>query len=80
MLSALGHVAHVAVGLAGSPFTILGLVPIFAAGLAFMKYVDVDPETHPVNVKHVSLVAVLSNWKKVHATTFVLLVQYGLVF
>ncbi|KAH0817401.1 hypothetical protein GEV33_005390 [Tenebrio molitor] len=29
------------------------LVPIFAAGLAFMRYVSVDPETHPANVRHV---------------------------
>ncbi|CAH0548917.1 unnamed protein product [Brassicogethes aeneus] len=50
MLAALGQVA---VGLAGSPMTFLGLVPIFAAGLAFMRYVDHDPESHPINVKHV---------------------------
>lgn len=54
MLAALGQVAHFAVGLGGNPLTIIGLVPIFAAGLAFMRYVSVDPETHPVNIRYVS--------------------------
>lgn len=54
MLAALGQVAHFAVGLGSSPLTIIGLVPIFAAGLAFMRYISVDPESHPINVRFVS--------------------------
>lgn len=37
-----------------SPFGIAGLVPIFAAGLVFLRYVAVDPETFPPNAKEVS--------------------------
>ena len=55
MLATIGQVAHFAVGLTGNPLTIIGLVPIFAAGLAFLRYVAVDPESHPVNVRHVSI-------------------------
>lgn len=54
MLAAIGQVAHYAVGLSTNPLTIIGLVPIFAAGLAFMRYVSVDPESHPINTRHVS--------------------------
>lgn len=54
MLAALGQVAHFAVGLGGNPLTIIGLVPIFAAGLAFMRYLSADPEEHPINVRYVS--------------------------
>lgn len=53
MLATIGQVAHFAVGLTGNPLAIIGLVPIFAAGLAFMRYVTVDPESHPVDVRHV---------------------------
>lgn len=54
MLAALGQVAHFAVGLGTSPLTIIGLVPIFAAGLAFIRYLSVDPESHPTNIRYVS--------------------------
>ncbi|XP_018569543.1 glucose dehydrogenase [FAD, quinone] [Anoplophora glabripennis] len=53
MLAAIGQVANLAVGLTANPLTIIGLVPIFAAGLAYMRYLSVDPETHPTNVRHV---------------------------
>ncbi|KAJ8917312.1 hypothetical protein NQ315_002330 [Exocentrus adspersus] len=53
MLAAIGQVANFAVGLTANPLTIIGLVPIFAAGLAFMRYISVDPEAHPVNVRYV---------------------------
>lgn len=54
MLAALGQVAHFAVGLGSSPLTVIGLVPIFAAGLAFMRYLSIDPESHPTSVRYVS--------------------------
>lgn len=54
MLAALGQVAHFAVGLGTSPLTLIGLVPIFAAGLAFMRYLSIDPESHPTNIRYVS--------------------------
>lgn len=54
MLAAIGQVAHFAVGLGSNPLTIIGLVPIFAAGLAFMRYVSVDPESHPTSIRYVS--------------------------
>lgn len=54
MLAALGQVAHIAVGIGSNPLAVIGLVPIFAAGLAFMRYISVDPESHPVNVRYVS--------------------------
>lgn len=53
MLATIGQVAHFAGSLTGNPLAIIGLVPIFAAGLAFMRYVSIDPESHPVNVRHV---------------------------
>lgn len=58
MLAALGQVAHIAVGIGSNPLTIIGLVPIFAAGLAFMRYISVDPESHPVNVRYVSYLVI----------------------
>lgn len=54
MLAAIGQVANFAVGLTANPLTIIGLVPIFAAGLAYMRYLSVDPEAHPTNIRHVS--------------------------
>lgn len=42
------------VSISTSPVTIIGLVPVFAAGLAFMRYLHFDPESHPVNVRNVS--------------------------
>lgn len=54
MLAALGQVANFAVGLGSSPLTVIGLVPIFAAGLAFMRYVSIDPESHPIDIRYVS--------------------------
>lgn len=59
MLAAIGQVAHFAVGLGSSPLTVIGLVPIFAAGLAFMRYLSVDPESHPIDVRYVSPVLIL---------------------
>lgn len=53
MIAAIGQVAQFAIGVTTNPFTILGLVPVFAAGLAFMRYISVDPEAHPVNTRHV---------------------------
>lgn len=53
--AAVGQVARFAAGLTSNPFTILGLVPVFAAGLTFMRYLQIDPESHPINVRHVSL-------------------------
>ncbi|XP_045465776.1 glucose dehydrogenase [FAD, quinone] [Harmonia axyridis] len=41
------------VGLSTNPVTIIGLVPVFAASLAFMRYLHFDPESHPVNVRNV---------------------------
>ncbi|KAH1018844.1 hypothetical protein HUJ05_006535 [Dendroctonus ponderosae] len=49
-----GQVANYAVGLSFNPLAILGLVPVFAAGLLFMQYVSVDPESHPINVDKIS--------------------------
>lgn len=60
--AAVGQVARFAVGLTSNPFTILGLVPVFAAGLAFMRYLQVDPESHPINVRHVSLIISSTNY------------------
>ncbi|XP_074030305.1 glucose dehydrogenase [FAD, quinone] [Leptinotarsa decemlineata] len=53
MLAAMGQVANFAIGIAANPFAFLGLVPVFAAALAFMRYLAVDPEAHPVNTRHV---------------------------
>ncbi|XP_060532834.1 glucose dehydrogenase [FAD, quinone]-like isoform X2 [Cylas formicarius] len=50
LLMAAGSVANFAAGLSANPFTILGLVPVFAIGLLYMNYVSVDPEAHPINV------------------------------
>lgn len=54
LLAVAGQVAHYAVGLSVNPLAILGLVPVFAAGLLFMRYVSVDPESHPVNINKVT--------------------------
>ncbi|CAH1163187.1 unnamed protein product [Phaedon cochleariae] len=53
MLAAIGQVANFAVGVAVNPLTFLGLVPVFAAGLTFMRYISFDPEAHPININHV---------------------------
>lgn len=63
MLAAIGHVANFAIGLTGNPLTFIGLVPVFAAGLIFMRYVSVDPESHPINTRHVRILMIL-NWIK----------------
>ncbi|KAJ8958490.1 hypothetical protein NQ318_002284 [Aromia moschata] len=52
MLAAIGQAASLAVGVTANPLTLIGLVPVFAAGLAFMRYYSMDPEAHPVNVRH----------------------------
>lgn len=62
MLAALGQVAHFAVGLGSSPLTVIGLVPIFAAGLAFMRYISVDPESHVTNIRYVSTFETLNRF------------------
>lgn len=54
LIAVAGHVANYAVALSFNPLAILGLVPVFAAGLMFMQYVSVDPESHPINVGKVS--------------------------
>lgn len=53
MLLAIGQVANLAIGLTSNPLAILGLVPVFAAGLAFMRYISMDPEVHPRNTLNV---------------------------
>lgn len=40
---------------ATNPLTIAGLVPVFAAGLAFLRYISVDPESHPIDVRRVRI-------------------------
>ncbi|KAK9871985.1 hypothetical protein WA026_015230 [Henosepilachna vigintioctopunctata] len=40
------------VSLSTNPLAIAGLVPMFAAGLAFMRYMHFDPENHPINTRH----------------------------
>ncbi|CAG9861255.1 unnamed protein product [Phyllotreta striolata] len=53
MAMLLGQVANFAIGLSTNPLTFIGLVPVFAAGLAFMRYISIDPEQHPVNILNV---------------------------
>lgn len=50
LLGVAGQVATYAVGVSFNPLAIIGLVPVFAAGLMFMQYLSVDPESHPTNV------------------------------
>ncbi|XP_057669065.1 glucose dehydrogenase [FAD, quinone] [Diorhabda carinulata] len=52
-LAAIGQVANFAIGITTNPLTILGLVPVFAAGIAFMRYLSMDPEVHPTNTMHI---------------------------
>ncbi|KAF5272032.1 hypothetical protein FQR65_LT05013 [Abscondita terminalis] len=47
-----GVIATVA-GLAASPFTLAGILPIMAIGLTYMRYSSVDPESHPIDTKRV---------------------------
>lgn len=54
LLAGVGQVVTFAVGIGGSPLTIVGLLPLFAIGLTYMRYSSIDPESHPIEVKRVS--------------------------
>lgn len=51
LFNPLTQFAHVAIA---TPMTIIGLVPIFAAGLTFLRYINYDPEAHPKDAPRVS--------------------------
>ncbi|XP_072381732.1 glucose dehydrogenase [FAD, quinone]-like [Diabrotica undecimpunctata] len=52
-LAAIGQIANLAIGVTTNPLALLGLVPVFAAGLTFMRYLSMDPEVHPRNTLNV---------------------------
>nr|CAD7194755.1 unnamed protein product [Timema douglasi]CAD7404454.1 unnamed protein product [Timema poppensis] len=40
--------------LTGSTGVVLGIVPLFAIGLTYLRYASVDPEARPINIKNIS--------------------------
>ncbi|XP_031330245.1 glucose dehydrogenase [FAD, quinone] [Photinus pyralis] len=53
IVGTIAHIAGLATSIGGNPLTLVGLLPVVAIGLTYMRYTSVDPESHPIDARYV---------------------------